>query len=500
MVAPTLDRLFAAAGLSTAGLPATLVTGVTHDSRQVAPGMVFVALRGRSVDGNYFVAKAAQSGALCVVSEQPHAVAVPCVTVPSARSALADLACAFYQHPSRQLVLVGVTGTDGKTTVCHLLDAIFRAAGHVAGLIGTVETRIASQVQVNRTDLSTPEALEVQHLLREMVDAGVTHGALEVSSHALAQHRVRGCRFLAAVVTNITPEHRDFHQDLERYRAAKRELVKMAAAEQGTVVLNRDDSSFLFLAEAAEKIMPFGLSEGCAVTAREVQAGLHSSRFRLVTPQGERLVTLPLSGTFNVFNALAAAAAAQAVGVGLDAISQGLEHFPGVPGRMEILPGANFTVVVDYAHTPGALEQLLQELRRFCRGRLTVVMGMAAKRDPLKRAEIGRVIARLADQAIITEDDSRGEDLYTIMQAIAAGASALGWREGVEYQLIADRRTAIERAVARAAPGDIVLLAGKGHERHLARGAGDMPWNERLVAELVLKEQGRWATSGQLSV
>ncbi len=494
------------------------IGSIAYDSRAVEPAALFVALRGTVTDGHRFLPEALDRGAVAALTETPaDDPRLRCnVVVPDTRAALAQLAATFYRHPSRELGLVGVTGTKGKTTTSFMIEALLAEAGRRTGLISTVDLKVDAERWRNPIHQTTPESLDVQRYLREMVDSGVEWATLETSSHALALHRVDGCAYDVAVLTNITHEHLEFHGSYANYYAAKAQLLEHLAVAPAKdpprprwAVINRDDPGAASLLGRAAGVpqLTYGLSAGCDVRAEDLEAvniasigrdagaGVvpvgRGSTFRIRSPWGTFPVRLQLPGRFNVYNALAAATVALALDVPPDAVAAGLARFGGVPGRLQrIEQGQPFLVVVDYAHNPDSLAQVLRLLRQLISGRLIAVFGSAGERDVAKRTMMGRVCAELADFAIFTDEDPRREDPAAIVAQIAAGAAAHGWVEGRHYERITDRREAITRACALARPGDGILLAGKGHEDAIAYAEGTIPWNEAEEARAVLARLG----------
>jgi UDP-N-acetylmuramoyl-L-alanyl-D-glutamate--2,6-diaminopimelate ligase len=444
------------------------VTGVTHDSRVVAPGSVFVALRGFSVDGATFAREAVSAGAAAVVSDRPppaEDLGVPWVTVSEARPALAQMAAELHGHPSRELSVVGITGTNGKTTTSYLLHSMFEAAGVRAGLMGTVSYLVAGRVvEATRT---TPEAPEVQGLLREMVVAGCGACVMEVSSHALSLHRVDGTRFSAGVFTNLTRDHLDFHESMEVYFAAKRRLFEMLP-RNAPALINVDDPRGAELVAAAGRPVTYSVNGPADVMAGQQAASLDGLDFELRTPEGVVPVHSRLVGRSNVSNILAAAGTAAALGLPLDAIARGVDQLPGVPGRFQVVSdsGDDITAIVDYAHTDDSLRNLLETARQLAPARLITVFGCGGDRDRSKRPLMGMVAARLSDVVVITSDNPRAEDPVRIIDEVARGAEAEARQASVDVLVVPDRHEAISRAVQQAAAGDVVLIAGKGHEKH----------------------------------
>lgn len=475
------------------------ITTVAYDSRTAVPGCVFVAIPGLHVDGHAFALDAVQRGAKVVIAERipnpPLLATVPLIIVDNARAVLAQLAATISGHPSQSLTVAGVTGTDGKSTTTTMLWAAWRGAQRGAGCLTTIDFRVLDAITPNTTRQTTLEAVELQARLRAMADAGCTHVALETSSHALVRHRVDALTFRAAVYTKITSEHLEVHGTREEYLAAKARLAQRVAQEpDGVVVLDRDDD---FAFPVLEKIsVPHRLTYSVAspnadLYATDIVADDRGVRFTAHTPWGVSPVALKLAGRFNVSNALAALAAACATGASFDGAVSGIEKLDGVNGRMERIDlGQPFSMVVDYAHTAESLETILRELRVATRGKLWVVFGSAGERDTEKRPAMGAVAAHLADYTVITDEDPRDEDRLSILNEIAAGATGAGGRIDDTVFLIADRREAIQFAVDRAASGDTIVCAGKGHESCiLMSGSRTLPWNERSVAEVAIRQR-----------
>jgi len=456
-----------------------------HDA--IVPGALFVAVRGFTHDGHTFIPEAISRGAAAVVVQHPVTApdAVTVVQAPDSRLALARLSCAFYGHPSRRLSVIGVTGTNGKGTTAYLIQAMLAASGRSCGIIGTTGARMGDHtVGLDRT---TPEAPELQRLLRAMADAGCDAVVLEVASHALALHRVAGTRFAAAVFTNLTQDHLDFHKTWDDYRAAKRRLFEMVEPD-GLSVVNADDPSAETMAAASRaRVLHYGIERPAEFRAAEVDLRLEGMAYTLHTPQGRRRLTSRLHGRFNVYNSLAALALASALGVDLDLIARVLGTFPGVPGRFEpVDEGQGFGLVVDYAHTPDGLENVLRAARDFVRGRTIVVFGAGGDRDRTKRPKMGAIAAKLADLAIVTSDNPRTEDPMAIIEEILDGIAD---RQKIEVQ--PDRARAIARAIALARPGDFVIIAGKGHESYQEIQGVKHPFDDRLVARDILRARRR---------
>lgn len=475
------------------------ILGLAYDSRKAAPGYLFIAVPGVHTDGRHFVTDAAQRGAIVALGaplNNATDLPIPYIEVGDVRAALANLACAFYDYPARQLCTIGVTGTDGKTTTSNIISTLFDSAGYHTGLMTTANFKLNGQEWANSTRQSTLEALEIQEFLRKMVDMQATHAVIESTSHGLELHRVRGCAFDVGVVTNITHEHLDFHKTLDAYRRAKARLFEMLDPneEKGSgyrkvAILNRDDSSYEILKPYCRvPILDYGIETPAAVRAVDLKLQASRTTFRAVLPDTEYQIETPLIGRFNVSNCLAAIATAYSQGIPLEVIARTLATIKGVPGRMEhIDEGQPFSVIVDYAHTADSLSKVLAILRPVTQGKLMVVFGSAGERDIQKRPIMGSVAAQMSDFFVITDEDPREEDRDSIIRDIAAGAEQAGKQEGKDYLCIADRREAITAAFARAQHGDTVLLAGKGHEQSIIIGREKLPWDDRQVAREQLR-------------
>ncbi len=463
------------------------VSGVTHDSRRTKPGSIFVALHGLTADGVRFAPQAIANGAAAVVAERPPDAAppVPWLVVHDARLALALLAAEFYGHPSRQMQVVGITGTNGKTTTAYLLSAIFEAAGVRCGLMGTVKYRIGDrEFEATRT---TPEAPDVQDLIRQMVEAGCGACAMEVSSHALALRRVDGMQFAAGVFTNLTRDHLDFHADMEDYFAAKRRLFDMLPGGAPAVV-NVDDPRGASLVDRTRNPVTYAIGKPADVTPGPLSFSLDGLRFDVRTPAGVVPVRSNLVGRPNVYNILAATGTATALGLPLDAVARGLAQLPGVPGRFEIASSTedDITVVIDYAHTDDALRNLLETARPLAPERLITVFGAGGDRDRTKRPLMGMVAARLSDMVVITSDNPRSEDPMRIIDEVMRGVRAELRQGATEALTVIDRRDAIRQAIERARSRDVVLIAGKGHEKYQEAGGRVFPFDDVAVAREAL--------------
>jgi UDP-N-acetylmuramoyl-L-alanyl-D-glutamate--2,6-diaminopimelate ligase len=480
------------------------ISAICSDSRRVAPEALFVAVPGFRVDGHEYISEAVAGGAAAVVVQADRRAKwqaaveggrLPAVVVPDSRRALAILAAAYHGHPGRRLRVIGVTGTDGKTTTIHLISALLEARGHRTGLLSTVHCRVGDRLLPNEYHFTTPEAPQVQALLADMVSAGVDYAILESSSHGLVLHRLDGCEYDVAVVTNVTADHLDFHGSREEYLAAKGRLFAMLdeAVDKGVdkvAVLNTDEPAAAHFAGLTRaRIVTYGVQKAADVQAADIAPTEWGSRFRLRTEGSEMEVAVGLPGLFNVYNSLAAAAVALSQGMSLAAVRDALESFPGVPGRLErIDEGQPFTVVVDFAHAPEALRRVLAFLRERCQGRLIVVFGCIGERERPRRAGMGLAAGEQADFAVLTNDNPFREDPQAILAEIAQGLEKAGRHEGHHFVRIADRWEATAHALAMAVEGDVVLLAGKGHEQSITIGDTVIPWDECRVARELLRE------------
>jgi len=472
----TLGQLAAQVGARLVGDPAVAVQEVTHDSRVAGPGVLFVAVRGFAVDGHRFVAAARAAGAAAVCVETDPADGGPTLVVPDTRAAMGPLAARVHGDPSHGLDLVGVTGTNGKTTTCHLVESIAAAAGLVPAVVGTVGARLAGQdVPVNRT---TPEAADFQRLLARMVAAGVQVAAVEVSSHALALGRVAGSRFAVAAFTNLTQDHLDFHPDMESYFEAKASLFVPGLVRRAVIWVD-DPYGERLAGMTPLPLTRVALAAPADITATDVELGLDGSSFRLVGAGPAVMVRLRLPGAFNVANALVAAGIAAALGIGADSISAGIGAVARVPGRFEVVATErDCTVVVDYAHTPDGVAAVIATTRGLVgEGRVIAVVGAGGDRDRAKRPLMGRAAAA-ADLAFITSDNPRSEDPEAIIGEVLVGAAA----GPAEVRVEVDRRRAIRRALQAAGRGDVVLILGKGHETGQEFAGRIVPFDDREVA------------------
>ncbi len=469
------------------------VTRVAYDSRQVVAGAVFVAMRGLKTDGVAYARDAIGRGAVAVVAEAPAppdlaSRDVPWIRTGDARLALAELAAAFYGHPSRELLLIGITGTNGKTTTSYLVASIFDRAGVPCGRIGTIGYRLPGRPgsaagEEREAARTTPEAPDLQAMLREMASRGAGACAMEVSSHALVLRRADGLRFSAAIFTNLTRDHLDFHQDMESYFAAKRRLFELLP-EGAPSAVNLDDPRGAAVAAAASRPVTYAIDRPAEVTPGPLALSLEGLTFDARTPRGTLRLRSRLVGRPNAYNILAAVTTAVALDVPLGAIEEGIASLEQVPGRFQVVsgPGDDVRVVVDYAHTDDALKNLLETARPLAGGRMITVFGCGGDRDTTKRPLMGAVAARLSDLVVVTSDNPRSEDPGRIIEDIKRGLVP----GRVPWLAITDRAEAIERAVREARPGDLVLVAGKGHETTQTIGSRVLPFDDADVARAAL--------------
>lgn len=484
-----LDVMASAADASAIATAAgeTEVTALAYDNRKVQPGTLFFCVPGYTRDGHDFAPDAVERGASALVVERPLGLGVPEVLVPSVRAAMGPAAAAFHGRPSEQLAVVGVTGTNGKTTTAFLVRTLLEAAGRQTGLLGTVTAIVGgAEREVQRT---TAEAIELQRDLAEMRDGGDVAAAIEVSSHALRLHRADATRFAAAIFTNLTQDHLDFHPSMDDYYAAKRLLFLPAEGERpGVAVVNVDDPYGARLAQelgaAGAEVVTIAIEADADWRASDLRTGLTGSTFTARTPEGEIELSTPLPGRFNVQNVLGAIAAVRALGVPLAEIAEALPAAGRVPGRFEpVDEGQEFAVLVDYAHTPDSLDNVLQAARGLTERRVLTVFGCGGDRDRTKRPLMGGIAARLADEAYVTSDNPRSEDPEQILRDVVEGTGS-----GPHVHVEVDRRKAIFQAVAAAAPGDVVVIAGKGHEQGQEFAGGEkLPFDDVTVAREALR-------------
>jgi UDP-N-acetylmuramoyl-L-alanyl-D-glutamate--2,6-diaminopimelate ligase len=480
------------------GDPDIRVSGLAYDSRLVRPGALFVALKGHARDGGAFLGDALDRGAVALAAEafpgMPVSGAI--LRVEDARAALASLAARFHDHPYRGMELIGITGTNGKTSTSYILESILMAAGARPGVIGTVNYRFGDTIK--KAPVTTPESLDLMSMLREMADHGVTHVVMEVSSHALDQGRARGCPMQVVVFTNLSRDHLDYHRDMDSYFRAKSTLFmpmeEGGFSGEGPAVINLDDPRGAELAAlCGRRVRSYGLHTRCDVRGEVLSEDGSGFRARLSAPEGECTVSSRLTGRVNLYNVLAASAAALSLGLSMDAVASGIERLQVIPGRLEKVANTRgLSIFVDYAHTPDALSKALSALRPLARGRLITVFGCGGDRDRGKRPEMGAVAGDLSDLVIITSDNPRTEDPLEIIAQVEKGVKdsglpglgdGSGSRDaGRGFVVEPDRRRAIRRAVAAAVPGDVVLIAGKGHEDYQILGTERVHFDDREEA------------------
>jgi len=455
------------------------ITGISHDSRRVRSGHLFCAYRGMNLDGNSFIGSALENGAAAVIAERKEMVPenIPLIIVEDGRKALADASARFFGYPSRDVDVIGVTGTNGKTTTAYLISSIFKAAGQECGLIGTISYRIGKRNIP--ASVTTPESVDVESYLAEMREAGIRKAVTEVSSHALDQSRVRGVVFKCAVFTNLSPEHLDYHISREAYEDAKSILFK-ELPEDSTAIINIDDEAGRrMIARTAAKVTTFALRGRADLTARIKNISLEGTDFEIFAADERIDIKTSLIGEHNVYNILAGAACGVIFGVGWGEIKEGIEAVRGVPGRLERVPEAkDFAVFVDYAHTDGALNSVLSFIRPLVKGRLIVVFGCGGDRDKQKRPRMGAVVEKYADSAWITSDNPRTEDPLEIIEQIKSGVGDMS-----TFEVEPDRGAAIAGALSSAAKGDLVIIAGKGHETYQKLKDKVIPFDDREVVK-----------------
>ncbi|MEK0313066.1 UDP-N-acetylmuramoyl-L-alanyl-D-glutamate--2,6-diaminopimelate ligase [Cohnella sp. 56] len=471
------------------------IVGIEADSRAVQPGQLFFCLPGHRVDGHDFAPQAIERGAAALVVSRELPLAVPQLLVPDVRRALAVLADSWYGRPSLKLRPIGVTGTNGKTTTTYLIERILSDAGIAPGVIGTIEARYGgASYPMSGT---TPDILPLQRLLGAMAEAGTERAVMEVSSHALEQGRVWGTRFKTAVFTNLTQDHLDYHVTMEAYAEAKGLFFSRLGNDYGAgpedrayAVLNADDpASVKYARLTAAEVVTYGIEREADVRARNVRISARGTSFDVETFRGSADVQLRMVGKFNVYNALASLSAALCEGISLEAAVASLEAVPGVPGRVEAVDeGQPYAVVVDYAHTPDGLDNVLRAVREIAEGRVICVFGCGGDRDRTKRPIMGRIAAELADVLLVTSDNPRTEDPLAILQDIEAGLKDAAVDPG-RYALEPDRGRAIHKAVEMADPGDVVLIAGKGHENYQIIGGATYDFDDRLTARDAIRSR-----------
>ena len=457
----------------------TQVRELQYNSKAVEPGDVFCCVSGTFSDGHDYAASAVKAGAVALVVERRLPLDVPQVIVPNTRTAMARMAAALYGYPARSMTMVGVTGTNGKTSTTYMLKSIAEQTGKKVGLIGTIRNLIGDEII--ETERTTPESIELQRLFRRMKDAGVEIVVMEVSSHALDQKRVFGIEFDVGVFTNLTQDHLDYHKTFDNYLAAKKRLFYMSSQ----AVVNVDDPYADKLMEGLSvPTATFGIEKKADYSASDIEITPRGASFTMATPKGSIKMSVPTPGMFSVYNAMGAAAAAMALGFPEEAIRRGIADMDSVAGRLEPLPtgGRDFTVLLDYAHTPDALENILKTARQFAKGRIVTLFGCGGDRDPIKRPIMGEIAGKHSDFLVVTSDNPRSEDPMKIIDAVMEGVS----RTDCGYTVIENRREAIKYALENARRDDVIILAGKGHETYQETADGKHHFDEKeIVAELL---------------
>lgn len=466
------------------------ITGIATDSRKVKPGNLFVALRGFTVDGHDFIQQAQEKGAAAYLVEEDMDIPQVCIRVSDTTRALAILAAQFYGHPTSSLRLLGVTGTNGKTTVTHLVEQILNDAGHSTGIIGTIQMRMGDYAEEVKN--TTPDALELQRMFAIMLEKGATHACIEVSSHALEMGRVWGCDFKTGIFTNLTQDHLDYHRTMENYRHAKSLLFSQLGntyngKQQKFAVLNIDDpSTAVYRKMTAAQVITYGIDQDADVQALNISIGSGGTAFTLQTFQGSAEIEMKMMGKFSVYNVLAATAACLMEGVSLPQIKASIEQMAGVPGRFEpVDEGQDYAVIVDYAHTPDSLENVLATAREFTKGKLYCVVGCGGDRDKTKRPIMAQIASKNADCTIFTSDNPRSEDPQAILDDMVR---QLKKEATGKYECIIDRKQAIERSIALANSGDCIVIAGKGHETYQIIKGQVLDFDDRKVASFAIRK------------
>lgn len=473
----------------------TEIRGIQTDSRKVKPGDLFICVPGLVSDGHHFAAKAVELGAVALVVERDVEVNVPKLVVNDSRYAMAVIADYFYGHPSKNLKVIGITGTNGKTTTSYLIDKMISDSGSLTGLMGTIQLKIGSEtIPVERT---TQEATDLQSCFRQMVDLGTSHCVMEVSSHALDLGRVKGVQFRSAIFTNLTQDHLDYHGSMEEYRAAKGLLFSRLGNTFHTdpnqhqfAILNADDAaSEHFKKVTAAQIITYGIQEQSDVRATDIQITSKGTQFKLHSFAGNTDIQTKLIGKFNVYNSLAAIAAVLVEGVSIESVRKSMEDMPTVDGRMQVVDeGQDYLVVVDYSHTPDGLENALSTIQEFAEGRIICVFGCGGDRDRTKRPIMGEVSAKYSDYVIVTSDNPRTEDPEAILKDIEPGVIA-GGKASDSFELITSREEAIRKAIEMASPKDVVLIAGKGHETYQEINGIKYDFDDRQIAKDAIRSR-----------
>lgn len=460
------------------------ITSVAYDSRKVKDGSVFVCIKGFETDGHKYAKAAADAGAAVIVAEDKIDTDIPVIYVENSRRKLAELACRFYNNPSEKFGLIGITGTNGKTTITYLVKSILEAAGKQVGVIGTNQNIIGDKVLLTKsTNPTTPNALELQQLFTEMVHYGADYVVMEVSSHALDLDRVYGCNFDVGVFTNLTRDHLDFHKTMENYLNAKAKLFALSA--KGVVNFDDEGGKKIVAKGECADIIKTGLTDGCDLAAENIRITARGTSFDMVFGGEKYPVSIRIPGKFSVYNALSAAGAALQLGIDMKTVIKGLSQATGVVGRVEVVPtDTDYTVIIDYAHSPDGLENIITCVKGFAEGRVITLFGCGGDRDSTKRPIMGEIAGKLSDFAIVTSDNPRTENPDTIIDEIEVGIK----NSGGEYVRITDRREAIGYALDNAKTGDVIILAGKGQETYQIIGKEKFDFDERIEVYKHLKK------------
>lgn len=463
------------------------ITSIHMDSREVVSGGVFFCIEGYTVDGHEYAEQAVRNGACAVIAKYTLDLSVPVLVVRDTQKAMAIAASRFYQHPTKEMRLIGITGTNGKTTTSHLLEAILKEDSIQTGLIGTMYTKINEEIY--ETKNTTPESVTIQKIFRDMKDQDVGSCIMEVSSHALDLGRVRGCDFNTVVFTNLTQDHLDYHETMDKYMQAKSLLFSQLGnsydGEEKTAVLNADDSASEFFERVCSApVLTYGIEQAADIRAENITMSPTGTSFTIVTPWGEELLALSMAGKFSIYNALAAATAALAEGIALSTIVSALGKVKGVAGRFELVESEeDFAVIVDYAHTPDSLKNVLETAREMADGSVYTVVGCGGNRDKSKRPEMAHIAVSLSDMSVFTADNPRDENPSSIIDDMTMGLT------NTNFTVIEDRREAIAYAVEKAEPGDLILIAGKGHETYQIIKDQVFSFDDRKEAEIAIKNK-----------
>jgi len=475
------------------------ISGISFDSRKVKQGDIFVAIKGENFDGHKFINSAIKNGATSIFIENVEYIAkssIPCIVVPDTREALAALSAAFYNHPARKMRVIGVTGTDGKTTTATIIYQILKFAGFRAGLITSINAVIGDKIYDTGFHTTTPNAVDMQKYLAEMLSTGTEYVVIETSSHGLAQHRVHMCEFDIAVITNITSEHLDYHKNFAEYQGAKLKLfnyLNNSFKKQNVSkvsIINKDDASYNLVKDINSDIkLSYGLNNKADISAYDICFGKSQMKFDVKTPNEYFSVKTNLIGRYNIYNILAGIAVAYSQKIATKFIKKGIESIKQIKGRMEFISHnvGDFKVIIDFAHTPNALEKTLGVARDIAENNVIVVFGCAGLRDKYKRKAMGKVAGKLADKIFITAEDPRTESLDDIIDEIAQGCKLANRQEGIDFLKIPDRKEAITNAILSAQEEDVVIICGKAQEKSMCFGTKEYPWDEYGVVKSALK-------------